>query len=669
MERRDPFAFSTRLFAFLFTGLALSMGWGVRGQYGHEIGAMFPGALAAIAMGAMSGRTDWLQRLPYIGLFGALGWGFGGSISYMQVIGYTHSGHAPSQYYGFFCLYVIGFLWAGLGIAGTAFGASAEAKRITAIFQPLLWVFAVWLLSSPALAWFEHWESADAATWQRHESKLYWFDADWIPAATALLAMGLYDLWVRRGRGMGHLVVFSFLGAAVGYVLHTLLDWTHLSDVIRYVLVRPQVDLNNIGGIAAHLGVSEESLRGRFVYNFPDIILENTRHIGWALGALFGVVYHFYARGKFPNGASLFVYMGLGWFAGFLLFPVLLNFGGAGFRMTPPRGDDWAGILGLYGATLWWLHRHNLAPVVLASLMGAIIGGIGFAGTAFIKLLLISFGNPHLLANLPQSAEIVEAWRHWQSANWHSFLEQTYGFINGIGVAAAMLFLSMRKGYVEDPSREQGGRWTWIFAVVFVLWGIPYLNLSKNVEQWVNAGAVPAVMRAPLFGNLSFSAQTWYSSVWFALLVVFVSALWRHTKQPLPLVPEHPLGKAQWMFLLLMWVMVVGNFDRAVVHFSEGRLITEWVIAINAVVATGLVLFVLPQPFTPPARGIYSYQGAFQRALWALLLSVVLVTIGTTWQVRTVYGDTWAGHGALHKRFGPDANWRTDPLLRGTRHK
>ena len=31
------------------------------------------------------------------------------SISYMQVIGYTHSGHAPSVLYGFACLFVIGF--------------------------------------------------------------------------------------------------------------------------------------------------------------------------------------------------------------------------------------------------------------------------------------------------------------------------------------------------------------------------------------------------------------------------------------------------------------------------------------------------------------------------------------------------------------------------------
>ena len=39
----------------------------------------------------------------------------------MQVISYTHSGHAPSQVYGFFCLFLIGFLWGGMGRRGNGF--------------------------------------------------------------------------------------------------------------------------------------------------------------------------------------------------------------------------------------------------------------------------------------------------------------------------------------------------------------------------------------------------------------------------------------------------------------------------------------------------------------------------------------------------------------------
>src|SRR5712671_7442827 len=104
----------------LLTALSLSIGWGIRGNFGHEYGAMIPGALAAMAAVLLSGREDWWRRIAYFAFFGALGWSFGGSISYMWVIGYTHSGHFPSQLYGFACLFLIGFEWGALGGAGTA---------------------------------------------------------------------------------------------------------------------------------------------------------------------------------------------------------------------------------------------------------------------------------------------------------------------------------------------------------------------------------------------------------------------------------------------------------------------------------------------------------------------------------------------------------------------
>src|SRR5215510_1857859 len=94
---------------FLLTGLSLSIGWGIRGNFGHEYGAMIPGALAALAVVLMSGRPDWWRRAHYFAMFGAIGWSFGGSMSYMHVIAYTHSGHWPSQLYGFACLGVLGF--------------------------------------------------------------------------------------------------------------------------------------------------------------------------------------------------------------------------------------------------------------------------------------------------------------------------------------------------------------------------------------------------------------------------------------------------------------------------------------------------------------------------------------------------------------------------------
>ena len=120
-----------RVSTFLLCALSLSIGWGIRGNFGHEYGAMIPGALTAIAVCLMSGREDWRRRVPYFGVFGALGWAFGGSMSYGQVIAYTHSGDLSTQLWGFASLFLIGYLWAGLGGAGTAFPAVATRERLT----------------------------------------------------------------------------------------------------------------------------------------------------------------------------------------------------------------------------------------------------------------------------------------------------------------------------------------------------------------------------------------------------------------------------------------------------------------------------------------------------------------------------------------------------------
>ena len=130
--------FNFNLRTILVTSLSLSIGWGIRGNFGHEFGAMIPGALAAMAVVLLLNREDWHRRIAYFAMFGALGWSFGGSISYMQVVAYTHSGHSASQLYGFASLFLIGFLWGAMGGAGTALPAALDRERLTEFFAPLI---------------------------------------------------------------------------------------------------------------------------------------------------------------------------------------------------------------------------------------------------------------------------------------------------------------------------------------------------------------------------------------------------------------------------------------------------------------------------------------------------------------------------------------------------
>ena len=100
------------------SALSLSIGWGVRGSWGHEFGAMIPGALAAMAA-CLTGREDWRRRWR-IRVFGALGWSFGGSMSYGMVLGFTHSARLAQRAVRIRLSVHYRFLWGAIGGAGTA---------------------------------------------------------------------------------------------------------------------------------------------------------------------------------------------------------------------------------------------------------------------------------------------------------------------------------------------------------------------------------------------------------------------------------------------------------------------------------------------------------------------------------------------------------------------
>ncbi|MBI4600590.1 MAG: hypothetical protein HY721_01380 [Planctomycetes bacterium] len=633
--------------ALLAVALSLSIGWGIRGNFGHEYGAMVPGALAALAACLFSGREDWRRRAPFFALLGALGWAFGGSMSYGQVIAYTHSGHLPSQVYGFACLFAIGFLWAALGGAGTAFAAAADEERLRGLFRPLLWVLGAWVAVDLALPAVERGLEGAAVGAQRHESLLYWFDADWIPALSAVAALLLFDLADRRFERLDRLALLAAAGAAAGFALQWLLELAGLDAAVAGWLVRLEGDPSMWA-------------RGELLTNWPGFLPLASRHLGWALGLAAGAGAYFFRWGRFRAGSSLLLHMALGWWAGFLLLPVLL-----GARMTPPRGDDWAGILGVCGGATLWLARSGFAPVVLASLVSGAAGGLGFSGAAWLKLVLVAPGNP---ARGADPAEVA-AWAHWQSANWHSFLEQSYGLVNGLGIAVALAILATRLPRLTGAVPERP-RWYEGFSVAFVLLGVTYLNLVKNVETWVEARAVPARMRAPLFASVDLSASAWFHLVYGLIAAAAVLLLVLHSRRRLAVAPETALGRGQLLYVLFLWWMVSGNFERALAGFGEGRLLTEGVIAVNAALVTVLVL-ALPRPGDGAPAVLPDPRGAARlitRAACAGCAAAVLAVLLQTWTVRALYGDKHAGHSGRKLRFGPEAAWRVEPLRKGKEH-
>ncbi|MBM3813018.1 MAG: hypothetical protein FJW20_15460 [Acidimicrobiia bacterium] len=188
----------------LLAGLSHSIGWGVRGNWGHEHGAMIPGALSAMAIAARYGRADWQHRIAWFAFFGAMGWSFGGSMSYGLIIGKTKADTAPEIAYGFAMLFVIGFLWGAMGGAGAAMAAVLDSSRLRQFFPPLICVFLAWTIRDLA--------DYDAPNW---------FDTDWAGVTLLLAAVAAYCAWRRRIDDACSLILTMGVGWWAGFLLLT----------------------------------------------------------------------------------------------------------------------------------------------------------------------------------------------------------------------------------------------------------------------------------------------------------------------------------------------------------------------------------------------------------------------------------------------------------------
>lgn len=663
---------SFRPSTIILVALSLSIGWGIRGNFGHEAGAMLAGTLAGIAVALFSGREDWRSRVMYFAFFGALGWGFGGSISYMVPFSYAECGHLPSQVFGWFGVFLVGFLWAGMGGAGTAFAATADRENLTAIFRPLCWVFAFWTVQyfceDAMIKAYEAWfRAADSdTTWLRHLSPFYWFDSEFIEIIFAITALCLFDLWDRRCGKLPQLAVFAIAGGLVGWGVQQLLTQTGLMEPFLRAIVHPQGDLTAINPKTGELFAAAD-----MITNWPRVFYDFSPWMGLVAGVVAGLSVYFYRYGAWRSGSSLLVHITVGSFLVFLIGPVLLsnvfkNYGG--FRLTPPRGDSWANILGCMIGALVYFHKNQRKSLIFATLSSGMIGGLGLMTALFVRSLCWTPGNPALT----DDAAVIEAWRHWRSANWHSIMtEQFAGVLYGLAIAIPLGLLATRTKPFSGEQRLR--RWTEIFAVFFVFNVLTYINIFKNVDVWTSGraggpGAMPEMMKAPLFGSIELSASAWFNLAYLAFSACTVFLLVAHQRKRLAIFPESWLGKGQLLYLAFLWMMVIANFERALTGFQEQRLATEGGVFFNGLVCMVLLLFCArKEDETPPiveadSCALIRKTIALTVAGWLLFATVYL---GTT---RCIYGDNRTGFGGGNFRFGPDADWRVKPLLRTGKH-
>ena len=123
-------------FSLLVAGMALGTAWAVRGQFGHEQGAAWAGAIGAICIVLISRRQDWYNKVFKSTLAAAIGWGLGGMMSYGRVVGFGRGSDFINVYYGLLMLFVIGGLYGFLG--GGLFGLTLSDSKSNKVKWPLL---------------------------------------------------------------------------------------------------------------------------------------------------------------------------------------------------------------------------------------------------------------------------------------------------------------------------------------------------------------------------------------------------------------------------------------------------------------------------------------------------------------------------------------------------
>jgi len=217
------------------------MGWGIRGQYGHETGAMIAGALVSLVLCLLFARHLPSATVGRAAAWGTVAMGFGGSMTYGQTVGLTHNanmiGHGNALLWGMLGLSIKGGLWIGFCGAFLGMGLSGVQYRTGEILR----LYGLMLLGCAVGIWWLNEPYLPA----RHILPRMYFSADWrwTPDMTPEMLKPRRELWggflvalavlltwlasVRRDGLAVRLGLWGLLGGAIGFPLGQSLQAFH----------------------------------------------------------------------------------------------------------------------------------------------------------------------------------------------------------------------------------------------------------------------------------------------------------------------------------------------------------------------------------------------------------------------------------------------------------
>jgi hypothetical protein len=222
----------------LTAAMAGGMGWGIRGQYGHETGAMIAGVLVSLVLVFLFCPRNASIHVIRAAALGTIAMGSGGSMTYGQTIGLTHDGpligNWASLRWGMLGLAIKGGVW--IGFAGFFLGLGLGGKRYRPLEMLLLVIGMLiaavvgWaLLNSPhdpanhRLPWLyfsdhRHWEPGVEL---KHRPEI------WGGLWCALAGGIVYAALAKKDVLARNLALWGILGGALGFPLGQALQATN----------------------------------------------------------------------------------------------------------------------------------------------------------------------------------------------------------------------------------------------------------------------------------------------------------------------------------------------------------------------------------------------------------------------------------------------------------
>jgi len=212
----------------IFTAMAGGMAWGIRGQYGHETGAMIAGVLVSLTIALLLCPHGSSLSLARAIAWGTLGMGIGGSITYGQTVGLTQDtplvGNWEAFRWGILGLAVKGGIYISFGGLFLGMGLSAVRYRPMEILLLMLGALGMhflglYLLNSP-------FDPTNKILPTIYFSDDWYFEPEggfkprvecWGGYLFALATMFAYTGWYRQDWLARNMALWGFLGGALGF--------------------------------------------------------------------------------------------------------------------------------------------------------------------------------------------------------------------------------------------------------------------------------------------------------------------------------------------------------------------------------------------------------------------------------------------------------------------